>query len=401
MKLDIARLSIYYSQLSARRYFKSLLRTVQSSSCNNAQPVSGSLPHHLSREEKIASILECIIKEVSGVTRVSFERIKPIMTFKELGLDSIMAIQLRNKLEKIFNLKLSVGMFWNYPSVSEYSSFVFSLISENQTVKVPEKPGEEPPSRWFVIPKPNPSAQCRIFCFHDAGGDSTLFSGWEDLLGNQFEVVAIEFPGRGQNLSPEKPLQLPELVHQLKKELHPHLNKPYFFFGHSMGGLVAFETARALRYERARQPELILLSSVPALSTYSEHDIGFENLSLSILGRKPVDAAIRKAVLRLLERDLRMISNYHYRPDEPLATGLIVIRGFDDQRVNDEQAKKWMEETSSSFRVITRPGGHRYIAEDGIFLTSLIRKAWVQKQKENLTGEEPEAIAISVPLLTE
>jgi surfactin synthase thioesterase subunit len=166
-----------------------------------------------------------------------------------------------------------------------------------------------------------------------------------------------------------------------------------------MGGLVAFETARALRYERGRQPELILLSSVPALSTYSEHDIGFENLSRNILGRKPVDASIRKSVLRLLERDLRMLCNYHYQPDEPLATGLIVIRGYEDQRVNDEQAKKWIEETSNSFRVITRPGGHRYITEDGIFLTSLIRKAWVQKQKENLTGKEPEAIAISVSTL--
>jgi myxalamid-type polyketide synthase MxaE and MxaD len=391
MKLDLTRLSIYYSQLSARGYFKSLLRTAESVG-NNVQPVPGRLSHHLSREEKNASLLECLIKEVSTVTRVSSERIKPLMTFKELGLDSIMAIQLRNKLESTFGLKLSVGMFWNYPSIGEYASFASRLISESQTVRSEEKQ----PSKWLVIPRPNPAARCRVFCFHDAGGDSTLFSGWEDLLGNQFEVVAIELPGRGKNLYSEKSLQLPELVIQLKKELRTHLDKPYLFFGHSMGGLIAFETARALRHESVVQPELIMLSSVPALGTYSEQDIDFENLSNSILGRKPIDAAIRKSVLRLLEDDLRMISKYRYQPDEPLTTGLIVIRGYGDQRVNDEQAKKWIGETSNYFKVITRPGGHRYIIEDSTFLTSLIGKVWMQKQNNDLVVENTDQVAISI-----
>lgn len=370
--INLTRMATYYPQLAKSNYFKDLLRPMETSAPANGKR---SYPwNDLTTTDEITGALQdFLIKEVSRITRVAPARIKPMMTFKELGLDSIMAIQLRNKLGDTFALNLSVGMFWSHPSIGEYTSFIHHLLSGNQ-ISGGFKTTLN--SKWLTISKAHPSAMFRIFCFHDAGGDSTLFRGWEDQMGDTFEVVALELPGRGENSEEEMPLSSEDLVGQLKEELRPYLNKPYLFFGHSMGGLLAFETARALRHEELQQPELIVLSSVPALNTYVKQDIEFEKLSAEIPNLRTMDAGIRKSVLRLLKNDLRMISSYRYVASKPLNLDLLAIRGREDLRITDQQVKQWKEETTGSFKVITRPGGHRYITEDSYFLTSLIFSEW-------------------------
>jgi surfactin synthase thioesterase subunit/acyl carrier protein len=365
-------MATYYPPLAKSNYFKNLLKPMKNPPRPNGE---ASYPWHdlTTTDELISAIQHFLIKEVSRITRIAPARIKPMMTFKELGIDSIMAIQLRNRLGDTFALNLSVGMFWNYPSISEYACFIHHLLGEYQISGALKTTLN---SKWLAIPKKHPSAMFRIFCFHDAGGDSTLFSGWEDLMGDTFEVVALELPGRGQNSEEEMPLSSEDLVEQIKEKLRPYLDKPYLFFGHSMGGLLAFETARALRYEGLQQPELMVLSSVPALSTYVEQDIEFENLSAEIPNLRTMDADIRKSVLSLLKNDLRMIRSYRYIAGKPLNLDLLAIRGSGDSRITDEQVKQWKDETTGLFKVVTRPGGHRYIKEDSYFVTSLISSEW-------------------------
>jgi acyl transferase domain-containing protein/surfactin synthase thioesterase subunit/acyl carrier protein len=372
--INLTRMATYYPPLAKSNYFKDLLRPMEISSPANGKS-SYSWNDLTTADEITTALTDFLIKEVSQITRLSPARIKPMMTFKELGLDSIMAIQLRNRLGETFALNLSVAMFWNHPSISEYAAFIHHLTG-NQTSGKFKSPALALNSKWLAISKADPSAMFRIFCFHDAGGDSTLFRGWEDLMGDTFEVVAIELPGRGENSQEEMPLSSEDLIAQIKDELRPYLDKPYLFFGHSMGGLLAFETAKALRHEGLQQPELMVLSSVPALNTYVKQDIEFKNISAEIPTLQTMDASIRKSVLTLLKNDLRMINSYRYVAGKPLNLDLLAIRGSEDPRITDQQVKQWKEETTGSFKVITRPGGHRYITEDSYFLTSLIFSEW-------------------------
>ena len=115
-------------------------------------------------------------------------------------------------------------------------------------------------NRWVSCFKPNPQAKLRLFCFHYAGGGASVFRTWSDSLPESVEVCAIELPGRGMRLRESPFTQLEPLVQHLASTLLPYLDKPFAFFGHSMGGLVSFELTRLLRTEYGVSPVHLFVS---------------------------------------------------------------------------------------------------------------------------------------------
>jgi len=96
------------------------------------------------------------------------------------------------------------------------------------------------------------------------------------------------------------------------------------------------------------------------------------------------DESLQQMLLNLLRTDLQLINNYEYVSEEPLNIPIVVIHGMSDDWVKAEQAEQWRRETIASFKVISRPGGHRYIEDDAEFLTSLIRKSIQPTKTESL-----------------
>jgi surfactin synthase thioesterase subunit len=91
------------------------------------------------------------------------------------------------------------------------------------------------------------------------------------------------------------------------------------------------------------------------------------------LDKKAVDDdELHQLLIDLIRTDLLLLNNYTYEKEQPLNIPVIVLHGDNDERVKPEQAEKWCGETRESCKVISRPGGHRYIEHDGEFLTSLI-----------------------------
>src|SRR3982750_485989 len=103
--------------------------------------------------------------------------------------------------------------------------------------------GTKAASAWFSRSVPRIDASVRLFCFPYAGGGTSIFHSWPGKLPPGVEVCAIQLPGRGRRLW-EKPFsQMPALVSALTQELSDFLDRPFAFFGHSMGALIAFELA--------------------------------------------------------------------------------------------------------------------------------------------------------------
>ncbi|MET9616847.1 thioesterase II family protein [Kitasatospora indigofera] len=97
-----------------------------------------------------------------------------------------------------------------------------------------------------TCPRPVPGASFRLFLFHHAGGSHLLYRGWETDFPADWEVMLVDAPGRAHLLG-ERPLDTSEeLVGYLRRDLLPWLDRPYAFFGHSMGALVAYELTRRL-----------------------------------------------------------------------------------------------------------------------------------------------------------
>lgn len=88
-----------------------------------------------SSSAEIGDLQEHIIKQVSKVTKAPVSRIKPTMTFKSLGVDSLMAVQLKNLLAKTLPVKITVSAFWAHPTIKEYTTFLKGMLKETGVAK--------------------------------------------------------------------------------------------------------------------------------------------------------------------------------------------------------------------------------------------------------------------------
>ena len=91
-------------------------------------------------------------------------------------------------------------------------------------------------------------ARMRLFCFLVCRGRSVCFPIMVGCSCRQeVEVCGIQLPGREDRLGEQAYTRLAPLVQALADAIYPYLDKPFAFYGHSMGSLISFELARQLR----------------------------------------------------------------------------------------------------------------------------------------------------------
>ena len=113
-------------------------------------------------------------------------------------------------------------------------------------------------SPWFVTDMVKSTAEINLFCFPYSGGGASIYRDWNRKFPSLINVIAIEYPGHESRIQ-EQPLDnLPTLVDLLCEEFRGVLQKTFAFYGHSFGGKVAFETAKAI-CNRLSEPHCVAL----------------------------------------------------------------------------------------------------------------------------------------------
>lgn len=224
---------------------------------------------------------------------------------------------------------------------------------------------------WVTFPKPNPQAKLRLFCFPYAGGSALNFRSWFDKLPLTVEVCPIELPGRGTRLREPLFTQLLPLIQAIACALLPYLNKPFTFFGHSMGGLISFELARLLCRDYGRSPTHLFISGykAPHLPDFNPpiHNLP-EPLfleKLRELNGTPNEVLAHKELMGLfipiLKADLTILETYVYAPEPRLNCPIAVFSGLQDRGINCNDLKAWQEQTNASFSLQMLPGDHFFL----------------------------------------
>jgi medium-chain acyl-[acyl-carrier-protein] hydrolase len=224
---------------------------------------------------------------------------------------------------------------------------------------------------WFFVPRARPQARVRLLCFPHAGSGAFAYRTWPADLPEWVEVCAVQLPGRETRLR-EKPIgSLPELIQRLLPAIPPQLDRPLALFGHSMGALIAFELARALRRQQLATPVHLLVSGRVAPHLPPRHqpmhlesdDVFIERLRLFNGTADAVlsNVELMRLFLPLLRADFRLNEAYTYAPEPPLDCPISVFGGRDDRVAPVEQMAGWREQTSGRYTERVLPGGHFFV----------------------------------------
>lgn len=225
---------------------------------------------------------------------------------------------------------------------------------------------------WLHCPAVRPEASLRLFCFSHAGGAASTFRLWPKGLPLWVEVWAIQLPGRGSRWREPVIGTIPALVDALVPRLAPYLRRPYAFFGHSMGAVLAVETARALVEREGTEPRHVFVSSRrPAHIPSAEsdlHPLPDEEFIREINGRYggvPSELLDSKDLLALLlpalRADIAALETFRVLKPQPVPFPISAYGGAQDRIVPRSHIEAWRDETESLFRSRMFPGGHFYI----------------------------------------
>ena len=225
--------------------------------------------------------------------------------------------------------------------------------------------------RWLVGFKEKPETLVRLFCFPYAGGSAATFRAWPDAFPSHIQVLPVQLPGRGERLAEPGFKQLPDMIQTLGPALLPHFNKPFVFFGHSMGGLISLELTRWLRRTGNPMPVQLFISGRRAPQLPSEELPSFDLPEPEFIERlrelngTPPEVLdhpeLMQLMIPLLRADFSVCETYQYHAEPPLNCPITVFGGLGDVEVPREKLDPWREHTTASFSLHMLPGNHFFL----------------------------------------
>ncbi len=235
---------------------------------------------------------------------------------------------------------------------------------------------------WFVNHGVNKNLSARLFCFPFAGGDAQLFASWQKHLPDTIDVLALQAPGRRERLL-EKPIaELTQLVSETLDHITPFIGKPFYFYGHSNGSLVAFELARQLQlrgnhnlrhlFIAARKSPLLLKRAKPYHILSDDEFIVAVNAIGSMPNAMMIDQELQRLLLPTLKADFALGETYvcetiqskiNQSNTEKLSVPTTLFYGTRDKSATYEQMLCWEALLGERFQFKAIPGKHFFMQE--------------------------------------
>jgi medium-chain acyl-[acyl-carrier-protein] hydrolase len=225
----------------------------------------------------------------------------------------------------------------------------------------------------------------RLFCLAHAGGDASGYQTWRPVLAPSAEVLPVVLPGRGKRYKQDLATDLRQLSRTLAGELAPLTDVPYALFGHSLGAVIAFETARELT--RCGRPPWLLIASASLPPPKATEPLGDRHLladdafldAVVSVGGTPPEVLEQPELLRIvlprLRADYTMAETYRYSGEEPkLPCPVITYSGVDDNSLHGGALEEWSHVSArESLPPRTFPGGHFYLEDSRTAVLEAVR----------------------------
>ncbi|MFC9433660.1 SDR family NAD(P)-dependent oxidoreductase [Nocardia sp. NPDC057030] len=326
-------------------------------------------------------LVEALSQQISRIFDMPIDRLAHDVALTDLGMDSLMAGQIRNALAKHLDIDFPTMGLMRGPTLVELAAEVLAQVFGDGSAMIAAAAETAGTQRWIHTVKGRSStASLRVFALPFVGGGASVFTPWPNFLPDTVEVVGIQYPGREDRVN-EVPIDsMPAFIEELADAMLPHLDRTFAIYGHSMGSLLAYELTKYLEQNYAEVPLKLIIGGWPSPALVESYvrnlkhirdgfDMDRESDSRvlevlrdnDLLAIPVADEASVKPMMPAVRADLKMLGDYRFEHGVALRAPITVLRGADDHLFEVDQLQGWEKLTSGRFELTTVPGGHLFI----------------------------------------
>jgi external thioesterase TEII len=221
----------------------------------------------------------------------------------------------------------------------------------------------------------------QLFLFHFAGGNCYSFRFLTPLLPD-YEVIALELPGRGRRINEPLLNDFDEAANDLYNQVIKHLTTAEFLiYGHSMGAYLTLRVAHMLE-NAGRQPAGIIVSGNAGPGIQPEdkrmrHLLNRQDFieELKALGGLPPELLEHEELFNFFEpvlrADFRIVDLNDLCNEPPVHTPVYALMG--DEEENAGEIDNWGKYTTGYFQSAIMKGNHFFIYEHSTRIAGIIK----------------------------
>jgi len=186
-------------------------------------------------------LLDAMRNLVKRVFNLKDEQLDDNLKFLDLGMDSLMAMEFRNVLEKALGngFSLPSTLLFDYPTTASLAKRIEDLMQEPGFQQMSFKPSD------LVVPIQPLGSLPPLFCIHPIGGDIFGYGVLAKALDKKIPVYGIR--AKGFNLNEPLASSIEQMAEEYTEAIQSIQPKgPYHLLGWSAGTLIASEIAHRL-----------------------------------------------------------------------------------------------------------------------------------------------------------
>jgi surfactin synthase thioesterase subunit len=173
-------------------------------------------------------------------------------------------------------------------------------------------------------------------------------------------AIAVQLPGRETRAGEPVATSISQIVAGILDEMEGVVGIPHIIWGHSFGGIIAFEVVRALRRRGKPLPRLLVTCTIAPnmIKIWQKRDIMMETIRedstpeyLLAVARYIDNADLLRSILPLMKLDAPLLMKYQFHEEDPLDIPITAFTARQDDMVYPEETAAWSMQTKD-FRLI-------------------------------------------------
>jgi polyketide synthase 12/epothilone polyketide synthase D len=381
--IDVPRWVEFYPALTSSRVLSRLLAARRAGAGRRAgDPAVLEKLAAAEPEARVGLLHEVLRAQVARVLRLPEAKVDVDAPLRSLGMDSLMGLELRNRIEATLDVATPAALGWSYPTVRAITRW---LLDEAGIAPLGESDGAEAggvaaKGKKFVHvirPRPVAKPRARLFCFHGVGGSPEAFRAWaERPEWGDVEIVAL---WHDRSLASEDAAgkryvqEAASLIQQLS-------DAPFALVGMSLGVRYVMGTAVELA-SRPGAPEPLALFTVggSVALLQSADDKIVDDLAAKLFMRNVAGYARPAEQIHSDGRADRTIADTmglipHGSTESPsrVPFPIVAVASPDDSLVSLQYVQALELHTTSRFRLHLLSGDHDFIVERNSEIMQLV-----------------------------